>query len=300
MKRILSTMFAFGRVIKEKQDMKKGTFVAMIAVAGMTSAVSAQFDLRVAAQPLSETSEVFLDGFERYPLGALNAGGWDGSAGARGVVTDAFSFTGTKSIEISGGADAVHPFAGIRSGVHTVTAQMLLFANDHTTDTFFIVNNEYNHGGPYTWTIEIQFDAATGTVLDDFRPHTPILIAYDRWAEIRIVFDLDNDVQTTFYDGTMLSTGTMTREAGDPLEIANIDLFTLGARCFYDDITVEAGPCDPCDMNCDGVVDAFDIEPFIELLFGGATPCSPCAGDTNGDGTVNAEDIEPFFNCMFP
>jgi hypothetical protein len=28
-------------------------------------------------------------------------------------------------------------------------------------------------------------------------------------------------------------------------------------------------------------------------------PCSPCAGDVNGDGTVNAEDIEPFIECLF-
>ena len=58
--------------------------------------------------------------------------------------------------------------------------------------------------------------------------------------------------------------------------------------------------CDPCDMNCDGTVDALDIEFFIDLLFNGATPCDPCTGDTNGDGSINAEDIEGFINCLFP
>ena len=28
-----------------------------------------------------------------------------------------------------------------------------------------------------------------------------------------------------------------------------------------------AGDCDPCDMDCDGDVDAFDIEPFLDCLF---------------------------------
>ena len=60
------------------------------------------------------------------------------------------------------------------------------------------------------------------------------------------------------------------------------------------------GFCDPCDMNCDGTVDANDIEPFIDLLFNGATPCGSCTGDTNGDGSVNAGDIEGFINCLFP
>ena len=26
--------------------------------------------------------------------------------------------------------------------------------------------------------------------------------------------------------------------------------------------------CDPCDANCDGLLDQFDIEPFIACLFG--------------------------------
>ena len=59
-------------------------------------------------------------------------------------------------------------------------------------------------------------------------------------------------------------------------------------------------PCDPCDMNCDGDINAFDIEPFLDLLFGGADPCAPCTGDANSDGNVDAFDIEPFLECLFP
>jgi hypothetical protein len=55
----------------------------------------------------------------------------------------------------------------------------------------------------------------------------------------------------------------------------------------------------PCDTNCDGTVDAFDIEPFISLLVDpNRAPCSPCAGDANGDGDVDAFDIEPFVDCL--
>ena len=210
--------------------MRKGILVSMVAVVGLASAASAQFS----------------DGFETYPDGPLFAGGWDGwdaSPGARGEVTSAFAHSGEKSILITGGADAVHPFSGeFTSGLWTLTAWMLLFQNDHTTDTFFIVNNEYNHGGPYTWTIEMQFDVTTGTVIDDFRSHTPIPIAYGQWAKIRIDFDLDNDTQSTFYNGQLLSRGTMTRSAGDPLVIANIDLFTLGATSYFDDISIIPAP----------------------------------------------------------
>ena len=60
--------------------------------------------------------------------------------------------------------------------------------------------------------------------------------------------------------------------------------------------------CDPADMNCDGYVNAFDIEPFFGLLFNCdlCTPCSNCAGDVNGDGRIDAFDIEPFLECLFP
>ncbi len=59
------------------------------------------------------------------------------------------------------------------------------------------------------------------------------------------------------------------------------------------------GGCDGCDANCDNVIDAFDIEPFIDLLVSPTpTPCSPCAGDANGDMVIDAFDIEPFINCL--
>ena len=60
------------------------------------------------------------------------------------------------------------------------------------------------------------------------------------------------------------------------------------------------GDCDPCDMNCDGVVDALDIQSFLDLLFQGVNPCGTCTGDVNGDGFIDAEDIEGFIDCLFP
>ena len=62
----------------------------------------------------------------------------------------------------------------------------------------------------------------------------------------------------------------------------------------------DSPPCDPCDMNCDGDVNAFDIEPFLDILFAGLVPCDVCTGDVNGDGRIDAFDIEPFLECLFP
>jgi hypothetical protein len=61
------------------------------------------------------------------------------------------------------------------------------------------------------------------------------------------------------------------------------------------------------DLNCDGTIDAFDIEPYILILFdpdGYAAQYPKCDGQTaadiNVDGRVNAFDIEPFLNLLFP
>jgi hypothetical protein len=60
------------------------------------------------------------------------------------------------------------------------------------------------------------------------------------------------------------------------------------------------------DLNCDGAVDARDIEPFITALldpvrYGAAYPaCDRRLADVNDDGFVDVFDIEPFVNSLIP
>ena len=76
-------------------------------------------------------------------------------------------------------------------------------------------------------------------------------------------------------------------------------LFGGGGPSYLGD-TWELRTSSPCDMNCDGDINAFDIEPFLGIVFDGDDPCRPCNGDANGDGTVDGVDIEPFLDCLFP
>ncbi len=58
------------------------------------------------------------------------------------------------------------------------------------------------------------------------------------------------------------------------------------------------------DLNCDGVVDAADIDPFFVAL--GSPPeyaqqfpyCTILTGDANGDGVLDAADIDAFFDLL--
>jgi len=210
--------------------MKKALLAGIAAIAIAPAAALAQWS----------------DGFETYDNGQLldNVGGWagwDNSSGAAGTATNAQAHSGDQSIFVGPAGDAVRPFSGYNSGQWSLSAWMLLFQNNHTADTYFIVNNVYNHGGPYQWTIQMQFDITSGTVLDDYRSETPIAIAYDRWAEIRIDFDLDANTQSSYYDGQLLSSGVWAVRGG-VVEFANIDLYTNGATVYYDDFNLIPAP----------------------------------------------------------
>ena len=60
------------------------------------------------------------------------------------------------------------------------------------------------------------------------------------------------------------------------------------------------------DLNCDGAIDALDIEPFLLALFepgeypGRFPNCDIELADINADGAVDAFDIEPFLEVLFP
>ena len=58
------------------------------------------------------------------------------------------------------------------------------------------------------------------------------------------------------------------------------------------------------DLNCDGLVNAFDIEPFVLALanpdgYAAAYPdCWIMLADCNGDGVVDAFDIDCFVELL--
>lgn len=58
------------------------------------------------------------------------------------------------------------------------------------------------------------------------------------------------------------------------------------------------------DMNCDGAVDVFDINPFVEAVLDSAAyeanhpGCAISLGDINGDGFVDVFDINPFVELV--
>ncbi len=69
-------------------------------------------------------------------------------------------------------------------------------------------------------------------------------------------------------------------------------------------VTAEALFYNPCDLNCDGLRNFGDINPFVLALtdadaYAAAFPCcNRRNADINGDGQVDFGDINPFVACF--
>lgn len=199
----------------------------------------------------AQAQSYWYEDFDGYTSGTRldNVGGWfgwDNTSSAAGTVSNTQSQSPANSIAVSNtfGNDAVHPFTGYNSGVWVLTAQQFL-PSDLDGLTYFIVNNEYNHGGPHDWAIEMHMDPATDLVNEQLRDPNgtnAVPVVYDQWVEIRIVADLDNNLMQSFYNNQLVASGSWNNGSGF-IEIQNIDLFAPHANAaFYDNISLVPEP----------------------------------------------------------
>ena len=93
---------------------------------------------------------------------------------------------------------------------------------------------------------------------------------------------------------------TLTLPAGQTLDgYTAISVWCAEFSVNFSSAPFEAPPA-PGDLNCDGMINAFDIDPFVLALtdpdaYAAAYPdCDSSLADVNGDGAVNAFDIDSF------
>ncbi len=116
------------------------------------------------------------------------------------------------------------------------------------------------------------------------------------------------ELWTRTYDGPAGSTDLATGIAANARGVYVTGYIWNGSSTNYDLATIKYFEDQPGDLNCDGAVNAFDVDPFVQALT--ATPpeyaeyyalypqCNHSSADINQDGVVNVFDIDPFVDLL--
>ena len=194
------------------------------------------------------------ENFDSYPPGSGLHGqggwhGWDDDSTFDAFVSLTQSLSEPQSAEVAGNSDIVHEFSGASSGVWSfstwqyIPADFFSPGSDPFVGSYFVLLNTYNDGGPYNWSVQMQFDSTDGMLKVYHGDGTnTINVPYDteRWVKIEAIVDLDSDWTQVYYDDNLISeyswTGGVLGDGGGALDIAAVDLFANGSTSiFYDD-----------------------------------------------------------------
>jgi len=213
-----------------------------------------------------EDFDSYADGSSMHGQGGWK--GWDNNSAATGYVSSAQALSSPHSVDISGPSDLVHEYDA-DSGHWTYTAWQYI-PDDYTNGTgspplgsHFIMLNTYNDGGPYNWSVQLDFDADTGMLVGDCGAGDNVSMPFvtGEWAEIRVEIFLDpgDDWTQVYYNGTLLDDPALPDHpvlgggytwslgvfggGGGVREIGAVDLFANGATSvYYDDMSLVPEP----------------------------------------------------------
>lgn len=236
------------------------------------------------------------EGFEPLPDGPLvgqGAPGWSiwYAGGGDGTVISTNAHTGSKSMSVAPGTDVVMQPV-INSGVWTCSVWTYM-PSTAVGNGYFIMLNQYA-GGVDNWSVTIRMNAVDG-VVESWFDFATLPIITDRWVELRVEINLDDDRYSQYYDGAVLTQDLIWTQnvSGNGLpQIRCIDLYSEAVSdMLWDDLVLEeAGGC-PCPFDADGGggVDLADLATLLSL-FGGPSD-NPCIADTDGDGVIGLSEL---------
>jgi hypothetical protein len=229
--------------------------------------------------------------------------GWMNDPRYSARVTGAQARSAPHSVDISGEADLVREFDGLREGWWRMTAWQYV-PSEMEVESYFIVFSEYSDRGTREEGLIIEMDGGAGLIRDYI--HGPSLpIVTDRWVELVTVVFFDSTSawgrHSFFYDGEPLYLGAdwaCQRVTCPPLTGATaLDLFAnYSTSIYYDDLSLFVGGCgrDPgwlCegDVDGDGQVNPVD-SGIVQANFGNFDEQALCNYDIDCDGQISPVD----------
>ncbi len=224
-------------------------------------------------------ASVFLEDFESYTDGSLLHGqggwkGWNNDPAAGAAASAKYAHSGTKSVEIASTSDLVHEFK-LAGNKWAVSAQQYI-PSGGTGISYFILLNRYRDGGNDSyddWSIQTQYNLATGAITCWHGGTAGATeIVFDRWIEIKLLINLDEDTFEEFYNGQRIATGRWDDNTHGTLQA--IDLFgNKASPIYYDDVKIETYRVDaasdpkPANGATDVTVPLFQWTPGERALF---------------------------------
>ena len=262
------------------------------------------------------------DNFDSYAAGTQLHGvngwkGWDNDPAFSAPVTSAQSNSPSQSLDISGDADLVHEYCEIDvnefpgqgwfcSTWQYIPSDFQSGGNGQFAGSYFIVLNTYEDGGPYNWSVQMQFDSNDGMLKVYYGDGTNTIdVPYivDQWVPIEVIIDLNNDWTQVYYDHQLIAeyswTGGALGEGGGALEIAAVDFYAKGSSSiFYDDFLIEylGNPSQPCPADLDGNGSVGTSDLLALFAAWGTNP----GGPPDLDGAVSTSDILVLFSQWGP
>jgi hypothetical protein len=182
---------------------------------------------------------LYFEDFESFAAGTVlhnisNWEGWYGDAAAAAMVSNKYAFSGTKSVEVDSNSDAVHKF-DVTEGKWVLTVMQYIPSGTSGTTRFHMQNT---YGASIGRSVQWSFALNTGVIGDDYDKNASAKIIYDKWIELKLVIDLDNDHLDQYYNGVLFSSRPWVNSGTSQLQ--TIDLYGNGASSvYYDDIKVQ-------------------------------------------------------------
>lgn len=215
-----------------------------ISNTGDTDLVWSIFEASDTSQSLSSGGN-WVDTFDTYPTGSNMHGvggwkGWDSNPAFTAFTNDVRARSAPNSLDIASNSDLVREFSDISSGYWIFTAWQYV-PRSMTGESLFIMLNTYNDNGLKNWSVQVRFDGSTNIVSDEGVAGGTTTLITDRWVELRVEIDLDQDTQAFYYDDQPLYKAPWSDgvSGNGALNIAAVGLFSDGASSiYYDDMSL--------------------------------------------------------------
>jgi hypothetical protein len=178
------------------------------------------------------------------------------------------SYSSPNSLAVSGGADIVHSFSGITTGLWYAKVWTYV-PSSQTGELFFIVLNKFDGGAcagtDCNWSIQVAM-CRTGCVTTGVNPGSVTNLGgsdvpgggstgllTDQWVEVIAEINLDSNSYTVYYNGVPFDTQDYYLPGSGDQRIHTFDLFSnTSTESYMDNVWL--------DTNIPVELQTFDIE----------------------------------------